>query len=186
MPIYFQTDVSFSDLYMNDNVWYAFPDSEDQKGGADVIRELRASSTSISIRVCKSFYEGGEWDDYDYDKKVDWLVTNPPYSDFNRFLEHSFDLADNLVILVPVAKLFKSIGTLSSIFDYGGFVEIHTLPSSKAGFPFGFPSAVYYMKRGYKGDTKIKMLDGIIFKKKFKPKKEVLKDFFIDFYNKKY
>jgi len=74
MPIYFQTDVSFSDIYMNDNVWYAFPDSEDQKGGADVIRELRASSTSIPIRVCKSFFEGGEWDDYDYDKKVLLLI----------------------------------------------------------------------------------------------------------------
>lgn len=74
MPIYFQTDVSFSDIYMNDNVWYAFPDSEDQKGGADIIRELRTSSTSIPIRVCKSFYKGGGWDDYDYDKKIALLI----------------------------------------------------------------------------------------------------------------
>lgn len=96
---------------------------------------------------------------YDYTKKVDWIVTNPPYSDFNRFLEHSFNLADNIVLLVPVAKMFKSMGTLKTIFEYGGFVEIHTLPSSKAGFPFGFPSAVYYLKRNYKGDTKIKMLN---------------------------
>jgi hypothetical protein len=76
---------------------------------------------------------------------------------------------------VPVAKMFKSMGTMSDIFDYGGFVEIHTLPSSKAGFPFGFPSAVYYLKRGYKGDTKIKMLDGIVFKKRGKKnKKEII------------
>tara|TARA_R110002153_G_scaffold154516_2_gene306573 strand:- start:2402 stop:2995 length:594 start_codon:yes stop_codon:yes gene_type:complete len=109
---------------------------------------------------------------YDYDKKVDWIVTNPPYSDYNRFLEHSFKLADNIVLLVPVAKMFKSMGTMSDIFNYGGFVEIHTLPSSKAGFPFGFPSAVYYLKRGYKGDTKIKMLDGITFKKRGKKIKE--------------
>ena len=109
---------------------------------------------------------------YDYDKKVDWLVTNPPYSDYNRFLEHSFNLADNIVLLVPVAKMFQSMGTMSDIFDYGGFVEIHTLPSSIAGFPFGFPSAVYYLKRGYKGDTKIKMLDGITFKKRGKKIKE--------------
>lgn len=58
------------------------------------------------------------------------------------------------------------MGTIQSVLNYGGFVEIHTLPSSKAGFPFGFPSAVYYIKRGYKGSTLIKMLDGIVFKKK--------------------
>lgn len=105
---------------------------------------------------------------YDYNKKVDWIVTNPPYSDFNRFLEHSFNLADNIVILVPVAKMFKSMSTLHSIYQYGGFVEIHTLPSSKAGFPFGFPSAVYYLKRKYKGLTTIKQLEGI----DWKPKKK--------------
>lgn len=58
------------------------------------------------------------------------------------------------------------MGTLKSIYNYGGIVEIHTLPSSKAGFPFGFPSAVFYLKREYKGKTKIKMLDGITIKAK--------------------
>lgn len=101
---------------------------------------------------------------YDYHKKVDWIVTNPPYSDFNRFLDHSFELAENIVLLTPVAKLFKSMGTLRKIFEYGGFVEIHTLPASKAGFAFGFPVAVYYIKRDYKGFTKIQMLEGIYVK----------------------
>jgi len=96
---------------------------------------------------------------YDYNKCIDWIVTNPPYSDFNRFLDHSFELADNIVLLVPVAKLFKSMGTLKAIMNYGGFVSIHILPASKAGFPFGFPCAVYYIKRNYSGETKINMLD---------------------------
>jgi hypothetical protein len=74
MPLYFQTDVTFSDIYMNDNVWFAFPDSEDQKSGPDVIRELRAGSTALPIRVCKSFYDGGMWEDYDYDKKTAMIV----------------------------------------------------------------------------------------------------------------
>ena len=98
-------------------------------------------------------------DFFNFSDKVDWIVTNPPYSDFNRFLEHSFALAENIVLLVPVAKMFKSMGTLKAILDYGGFVSIHTLPASKAGFPFGFPCAVYYLKRGYKGQTKIEMLN---------------------------
>lgn len=79
-------------------------------------------------------------------------------SDFNRFLDHAFELSDNVVLLVPVAKLFKSMGTLKTIFNYGGFVSIHALPASKAGFPFGFPCGVYYMKRGYTGQTNIELL----------------------------
>ena len=96
---------------------------------------------------------------YDYNKKVDWIVTNPPYSDFNRFLEHSFKLAENIVLLVPIAKLFKSMGTIKSVLKYGGIVSCHLLPASKAGFPFGFPCGVYYLKRDYKGDTTFKLLN---------------------------
>ena len=43
-----------------------------------------------------------------------------------------------------------------------------------AGFPFGFPSAVYYLKRDYKGETKIKMLDGITFEGRKKRKEKDL------------
>ena len=95
---------------------------------------------------------------YDYNKEVDWIVTNPPYSDFDRFLAHSFALADNIVLLLPLAKMFKSMGTIKAILNYGGMVSIHVLPASKAGFPFGFPCGVFYLRRGYKGDTEINLL----------------------------
>ena len=96
---------------------------------------------------------------YDYHKKVDWIVTNPPYSDFNRFLDHSFSLADNIVLLVPMAKMFKSMGTIKKIDNYGGIVSVFWLPASRAGFPFGFPCGIFYMKRGYIGKTEMKPLN---------------------------
>ena len=95
---------------------------------------------------------------YDFNEQVDWIVTNPPYSDFDRFLAHSFDLAENTVLLVPVAKMFKSMGTIKRVFGYGGIVSIHWLPASSAGFPFGFPCGVFHIKRGYKGNTEMKPL----------------------------
>ena len=88
---------------------------------------------------------------YDFNEHIDWIVTNPPYSDFNRFLNHCFKIADNVVLLVPVAKMFKSLGTLETIYNYGGIVAFYYLSASKAGFPFGFPCGVCYIKRGYKG-----------------------------------
>lgn len=95
---------------------------------------------------------------FDYNKKVDWIVTNPPYSDFNRFLEHSFELSDNVVFLVPIAKIMKSMGTIRTVFNYGGIVACYFLSGSSAGFPFGFPCGVYHFKRGYKGLTSFKEL----------------------------
>lgn len=96
---------------------------------------------------------------YDYQKKVDWIVTNPPYSDFNRFLDHCFELADNVVFLVPVAKMFKSMGTIKKIMKYGGIVSYKFLSGGKAGFPFGFPVGICYIKKGYKGSTLFRELE---------------------------
>lgn len=148
-------DVVFTPDWLAKQICEMFPIEgkvlEPCKGEGAFMRYLPSDSDWCEITEGRNFY--------DYNKKVDWIVTNPPYSDFNRFLEHSFELADNVILLVPIAKLFKSMGTLRQVFTYGGFVEIWTLPASKAGFPFGFPCAVYHIKRGYKGETKIGELE---------------------------
>lgn len=106
--------------------------------------------------------KGSDWceitkgkDFYDYNEKVDWIVTNPPYSDFDKFLSHSFELAENVVFLVPVAKVFKSWGTMMQIKKYGGITKVWFVPSSRCGFPFGFPAGAFHFKKGYNGDTTI-------------------------------
>jgi len=150
-----QNDVVFTPDWLARQICQMFPIEgkvlEPCKGEGAFLKYLPPDTDWCEIADGKNFY--------DYETKVDWLVTNPPYSDYNRFLEHSFKLADNIVLLVPVAKMFKSMGTLTTILKYGGFVSIHALPASKAGFPFGFPCAVYYLKRGYVGQTKIELLD---------------------------
>jgi hypothetical protein len=148
-------DVVFTPDWLAKKICSMFPVSgkvlEPCKGEGAFLKYLPENTKWCEISEGVNFY--------DFNEKVDWIVTNPPYSDYNRFLDLCFEISDNIVLLVPVAKMFKSMGTLSKIMNYGGFVSIHTLPASKAGFPFGFPCAVYYLKRGYNGDTKIKMLD---------------------------
>ena len=92
-------------------------------------------------------------DFFDYNKKVDWIITNPPYSNFNKFLAHSFELAENVVFLVPIAKIFKSWGTIQTIKQYGGIVKVWLVPASRCGFPFGFPAGAFHFKRNYKDAT---------------------------------
>tara|TARA_R100000541_G_scaffold35380_2_gene43662 strand:- start:1820 stop:2344 length:525 start_codon:yes stop_codon:yes gene_type:complete len=148
-------DVVFTPEWLTEKICSMFEISgkvlEPCKGEGAFLKFLPKETDWCEITENRNFF--------DYNKKVDWIVTNPPYSDFNRFLTHCFNLSENVVLLVPVAKLFKSLGTLKQIFEFGNFVEIHTLPASKAGFPFGFPCAVYYIKKNYKGLTKIEMLE---------------------------
>ena len=94
-------------------------------------------------------------DFYEFTKKVDWVITNPPYSDFNRFFAHCAKLADNIVLLVPVAKIFKSWGTLNSVKQYGLPKSIYFIPASRCGFAFGFPCGVFHFVRNFNGLSKI-------------------------------
>ena len=105
---------------------------------------------------------GSDWceitkgrDFFDYQEKVNWIFTNPPYSNFNMFMEHSFELAENVMFLVPIAKVFKSWGTMKKIKKYGGIKGIWFVPANRCGFPFGFPAGAFHFKRNYIGDTKI-------------------------------
>lgn len=98
-------------------------------------------------------------DFFDYDKHVDWIVTNPPYSIFNQFLKHSFELADNVIFLMPVAKVLKSWEIISMIRGYGGIKAMWLVPANKCGFFFGFPAAAVYFKKDWKGSTDIMYYD---------------------------
>lgn len=91
-------------------------------------------------------------DFFDYNKEVNWIITNPPYSIYNRFLEHCFELADNVVFLCPIAKAFKSLSTERLIRNYGGLKEIWLIGSgTTCGFAFGFPTGCLHYQRNYSG-----------------------------------
>ena len=90
-------------------------------------------------------------DFFRYKKKVDWIITNPPYSIYDDFLLKCFEVADNVVLLVPLAKAFKSRKIDNSIKEYGGLKEIvYAGSGSEVGFKFGSPCGCLYFKRGYK------------------------------------
>ena len=113
------------------------------KGEGAFLRYLPKETLWCEITEDKDFF--------DFKDKVDWIVTNPPYSNFNEFLAHSFKLADNVVFLVPIAKVLKSWGTIMTIKKYGGIKKIWFIPANRCGFPFGFPCGAFHFKRDYKG-----------------------------------
>jgi len=71
------------------------------KGKGNIYNLLPDPKNWCEIKEGKDFF--------DWEKRVDWIVTNLPYSIYDRFLEHCFNIADNVVLLVPIAKAFKSM-----------------------------------------------------------------------------
>jgi hypothetical protein len=114
------------------------------KGNGAFLRYLPTGSDWCEIREGRDFFK--------YNEHVDWIVGNPPYSIFAKWLYHSMDIADHIVYLVPSAKLFYSYKTAKLLFTWGGIT--HNLiigPGSWLGFPLGYIVSAMYLQRGYKG-----------------------------------
>ena len=94
-------------------------------------------------------------DFFEWQKEVDWIITNPPYSIFDDFVGHCCEVARNVVLLCPLSKLVSSMGRIRRLESYGNPVSVFILSASKCGFPFGFPACVVHFQKGYKGETEI-------------------------------
>ena len=99
-------------------------------------------------------------DFYDFIGKVDWIISNPPFSDYDNFLEKAFSVSSNVVYLIPLYKTFKSKKQQDMVDKYGGLAEVLVIGSgSKCGFNMGFLCGCVHYKKGYKGNTKIGALE---------------------------
>lgn len=100
-----------------------------------------------------------------YNKKVDWIIGNPPYSIFEQFLQHSFELADNVSFLVPTNKIFQRQLIMEMINKYGGIKSIIIFGSGQLiDFPFGFSVGNFHFEKGYTGNVELIMGMKRIFK----------------------
>ena len=97
-------------------------------------------------------------DFFDYNKKVNWIIGNPPYSIFETFLQKSFLLSDNVAFLVPTNKIFQRQIIMDRINNYGGIKGVLIYGSGQLlDFPFGFSVGLFHFKKDYKGETKLIM-----------------------------
>jgi hypothetical protein len=91
-----------------------------------------------------------------YQDKVDWIVGNPPYSIFNIWLRHSFEIADNIVYLIPLNKIFNDFGMLKDIYAYGGVKQIYAIGrGEKINFPMGYAVGAVHFQRDYRGGMSV-------------------------------
>lgn len=93
-------------------------------------------------------------DFFDFDKKVDWIITNPPYSKMRKFIRKSMEVSDNIVFLTTINHLWLK-ARLRDIFGKGfGIKEILIFDTPKTFPQSGFQIGCFYLKKNYKGDIK--------------------------------
>lgn len=129
------------------------------KGDGAFLKYLPFGSDYCEIRERKDFFN--------YNKKVDWVIGNPPYSIFEDFLKKAFEISENVSYLVPTNKVFQRQLIMNLINKYGGIKNIIIYGGGQIiDFPFGFSVGNFHFKKGYKGETKITMGIKSIFKNK--------------------
>ena len=103
----------------------------------------------------KDWCELGENKDFlNYNRKVDWIITNPPWSKMQLFLEHGMKISDNIVYLTTINH-YTTKRRIREMRSYGFSVkEIYCVDTPKKPWPqLGFQLAAVHTQRGYTGGT---------------------------------
>jgi len=118
---------------------------EPSKGTGVFMKYLPPDAEWCEIREGKDFYA--------YGKQVDWIIGNPPYKQFFEFMDHSFDIAKDIVFLLPADKPFNVFSTVKMIHDKGGIVHARFYGDGRTvGFPeIHRPVTAFHFRTGYSG-----------------------------------
>lgn len=123
----------------------------------NAIRDLGDNSFVTGNCYCE-LSEGLDF--FNHTQKVDWIVSNPPWSIYRKFCQHAYEIADNIAFLITVNH---DLGLKARIRDMEeadfGIKEIimldtpikteeHWWPQS------GFQLGMVWKQKAYKGDIK--------------------------------
>ena len=93
-------------------------------------------------------------DFFDWKEPVDWIVTNPPWSQIRPFLQHSMSLANDIVFLMTVNHVWTK-ARIRDIYGSGFAIKEICLVEMPVEFPqSGFQLGAIHISRGWKGDMK--------------------------------
>lgn len=92
--------------------------------------------------------------------KVDWVVTNPPWSKFRLFLTHSMEVADHVALLSTVNHWWTR-RRVAEVRKFGfGYRRLLLCEWPKEFPASGFQLGMMLIQRGYTGPLKIEDLAG--------------------------
>ena len=107
------------------------------------------------------FLDNADWceiskgkDFFEYNSKVDYIFTNPPFSQIRKFLQHSMELADNIYFICTINHLWTK-ARLRDMESAGFGVKEICIFDTPKNFPqTGFQLVIFYIQRGWNGDIR--------------------------------
>lgn len=91
-------------------------------------------------------------DFFAWTEPVDWIVGNPPYKIWDKWLRHSYSISKNILYLIPIRATCQGFGTMKTIEKQGKEVHRRTYGNGNLlGFTLGWPCDAVHFQRGYRG-----------------------------------
>lgn len=88
----------------------------------------------------------------EYTGKVDWIVTNPPFSLMRKFLIKAMEVSDNIVFFTTINHLWLK-ARIRDIEEHEFGIKEIMITDTPKNFPqSGFQFGCFYLKRGYTGN----------------------------------
>lgn len=105
---------------------------------------------------------GAEWceikegrDFFAWKKRVDWIVTNPPWSLIRTFLQHAMQVSDNVVFLLTINHIWTK-ARVRDIGEFGFGIKEIVLVDMPPTFPqSGFQLGAVHVARGWTGQIQL-------------------------------
>jgi len=126
------------------------------KGTGNFIRAIEGYGQNVSILWCE-ITEGKDF--FNFKDKVDWIITNPPYSKMRKFIQQSMKVSDNIVFLTTINHLWLKARIRDIEKEGFGIKEIVIFETPDSFPQSGFQIGAFYLKKDYIGDIKFKRLE---------------------------
>jgi hypothetical protein len=127
------------------------------RGAGNFYNDLVQWSSVTEVTYCE-IKEGRDFFDY-AGPRVDWIITNPPFSKARKFALRAFEVADNVVFLITLNHALGLKARWRDVTEQGfgvrQFVLLDT-PAKETGWPpAGFQLGAVHWQRGYCGPIEV-------------------------------
>ena len=97
----------------------------------------------------------------DYSGKVDWVITNPPWSKYRQFVIKAMEVSDNIGFLIPLTNIVTK-ARLRDLRQRGFWVtDIYPVPTPKEFPQSGFQLVFAIIKKTSTTETKFHFQEGV-------------------------